>query len=161
REYCTRSSLEERKMKLTKLVYLTLILICSPFAAAQRLPESVVPENYTISLTPDFTKDNFSGQEAIQVRVLKPTTTITLNSLDIDFRDTTVSSGGLTQQAKVTLDKERQMASLSVARPVPSGAATIHIRYIGTLNDQLRGFYLSRANNRKYAVTQFEATDAR
>ena len=29
------------------------------------------------------------------------------------------------------------------------------------LNDKLRGFYLSRANGRKYAVTQMEATDAR
>ena len=29
------------------------------------------------------------------------------------------------------------------------------------LNDQLRGFYLSKANGRSYAVTQLESTDAR
>jgi aminopeptidase N len=29
------------------------------------------------------------------------------------------------------------------------------------LNDQLRGFYISKANGRKYAVSQLEATDAR
>src|SRR4029434_5783397 len=41
------------------------------------------------------------------------------------------------------------------------GAAEIAITYRGLLNDQLRGFYLSKANNRRYAVTQLEATDAR
>ena len=33
--------------------------------------------------------------------------------------------------------------------------------YTGILNDHLRGLYLSQANNRRYAVTQLEATDAR
>ena len=40
-------------------------------------------------------------------------------------------------------------------------AAEIHIRYGGILNSQLRGFYISKTKLRKYAVTQFEATDAR
>ncbi|MEP6917422.1 MAG: M1 family aminopeptidase, partial [Acidobacteriota bacterium] len=39
--------------------------------------------------------------------------------------------------------------------------AEIAIEYRGILNDQLRGLYLSKANNRRYAVTQLEATDAR
>ena len=44
---------------------------------------------------------------------------------------------------------------------MPAGPVTIAIRYNGILNDKLRGFYLSRANNRNYAVTQMEPTDAR
>ena len=43
----------------------------------------------------------------------------------------------------------------------PAGPAAIHIRYTGVLNNNLRGFYLSRANGRRYAVTQLESTDAR
>ena len=35
------------------------------------------------------------------------------------------------------------------------------IEYSGTLNDKLRGFYLSKTARRNYAVTQFESTDAR
>ena len=46
-------------------------------------------------------------------------------------------------------------------QPLPAGPATIPITYTGILNDKLRGFYLSKANGRKYAVTQMEATDAR
>ena len=44
---------------------------------------------------------------------------------------------------------------------IPAGPASIHITFTGILNDKLRGFYLSEANGRRYAVTQMEATDAR
>ena len=51
--------------------------------------------------------------------------------------------------------------TLTVLATIPAGPAEIHIRYTGILNDELRGFYLSKANGRNYAVTQFESTDAR
>ena len=53
------------------------------------------------------------------------------------------------------------MATLTVPEPIAEGRATIQIEYTGILNDKLRGFYISKANGRKYAVTQLEATDAR
>jgi len=48
-----------------------------------------------------------------------------------------------------------------VPKPIAAGSTDIHIRYAGNLNRQLRGFYVSQGKTRKYAVTQFEATDAR
>ena len=48
-----------------------------------------------------------------------------------------------------------------MAAAIPTGDAEIAISYDGILNDDLRGLYLSKANNRRYAVTQLEATDAR
>jgi aminopeptidase N len=44
---------------------------------------------------------------------------------------------------------------------VPAGKATLSIAYTGILNGELRGFYLSKTERRRYAVTQFEPTDAR
>ena len=38
---------------------------------------------------------------------------------------------------------------------------TLAIAYTGILNNELRGFYLSKTAKRNYAVTQFESTDAR
>ena len=60
-------------------------------------------------------------------------------------------------------DAERaaETATLTVPRRSREGPATIRITYTGILNDKLRGFYLSTANGRKYAVSQLEATDAR
>ena len=61
----------------------------------------------------------------------------------------------------MTLDASRETATFTVPQPIAEGQATIQITYTGILNDKLRGFYISKANGRKYAVSQMEATDAR
>src|SRR5258705_2294935 len=137
-------------------------MLLSGMAAAQRLPELAVPENYQISVAPDFDKDNFTGEETIQIRVLKATPEIVLNSVQIDFQDVTVVSAGATQTAKVSFEKQQEMVTLSFDTALQPGPATIHIKYTGILNDELRGLYLGKdKKSGKYAVTQFEATDAR
>jgi aminopeptidase N/puromycin-sensitive aminopeptidase len=131
-------------------------------AAAQRLPEVAVPENYKLSFTPDLDKATFEGDETISIRVLMPTSEITLNAADIDFHEVTITSGGATQKASGTYEKEKEMVVLTVAKSLPAGPATIHITYSGILNSEMRGFYLGKdEQGRKYAATQFESTDAR
>jgi aminopeptidase N len=131
-------------------------------AVAQRLPEVAVPENYKLTFTPDLETATFTGDETISIRVLKPTTEITLNAADIDFHDVTITSGGTTQKASGTCDKEKEMAVLAVEKPLSAGPATIHITYQGILNNEMRGLYLGKDDHgRKYAASQFEATDAR
>jgi aminopeptidase N len=148
-------------MKALNLLVLSSIIVFGICSSAQRLPDVVVPDNYRLTLTPDFNRDDFAGDETIQIRVLRPTFSVVLNSLEIEFHEATVVSGGATQVAKVTIDKQKQMATLMVPKQLNAGPATIHIRYTGILNNQLRGFYLGRAGGRKYAATQFESTDAR
>src|SRR5258706_1706781 len=128
---------------------------------AQRLPQGAVPDHYDLHLTPNLSNETFQGEERIEMRLLQPTASITLNAAEIQFIATTITAGGSTQPATVTLDPNRETATFTVARPLPAGAATLAIRYSGMLNDQLRGFYIIRANNRGYATTQMEATDAR
>ena len=54
------------------------------------------------------------------------------------------------------------MVVLTVPKPLAAGPATIHITYTGILNSEMRGLYLGKDDQgRKYAATQFEATDAR
>jgi len=148
-------------MKRALILWATLASLAG-LAEAQRLPELAVPKNYQLTFTPDFTTDKFAGQETIQIQVLKPTAEIVVNSAEIQFEQTTIASGGTTQTARVTLDKDKEMATLAVDRPLAAGPATIRIQYTGLLNDELRGLYLGKdKDGRKYAVTQFEATDAR
>jgi aminopeptidase N len=148
-------------MKKT-LTVVTFILLTLSVATAQRLPETARPENYKLTFTPDLEKAKFEGDETISVRVLKPTSEITLNAVDIDFHEVTIASGGRTQKAKVTPEKEKEMVVLSVEKPLAAGPATIHITYTGILNDEMRGLYLGKDDQgRKYAASQFESTDAR
>jgi len=131
-------------------------------AAAQRLPKVAEPTNYKLVFTPDLQAAKFEGDETIAIQVLKPTSEITLNAVDIDFHQVAVTSGGKTQQAKVTPEKENEMVVLAVENQLSSGPATIHITYTGILNNEMRGFYIGKDDQgRKYAATQFEATDAR
>jgi len=138
------------------------VLFLAGICVAQRLPEIAVPDHYKLTFSPDFTKNDFAGDETITVRLLKPTSQIVLNAAEIDFQEATITSGHSTQKATVTLDKDKETATLAVDHPIPPGPATIQTRYHGILNDQLRGFYLGKdSDGRKYAATQFEATDAR
>jgi aminopeptidase N len=130
-------------------------------ALAQRLPATVVPTHYALWFAPDLQNATFRGRETIDVTVSNPTTTITLNAAEIQFGAVTMTAGGRMQTARVALDDRNEMATLTVPRALPKGTASIQITYTGILNDKLRGFYLSKANGRRYAVTQMEATDAR
>ncbi|MGB9244839.1 MAG: M1 family metallopeptidase [Candidatus Acidiferrales bacterium] len=143
------------------LPFVAFILMLVPVARAQRLPELATPENYQLTIDVNLDKENFTGDETIAIHVLKPTSTIVLNAAEITFAETTISAGGKTQTAKVTPDEDKQMATLAFEQPLAAGPASLHIRYTGILNGQLRGLYLSKAGNRKYAVSQLENTDAR
>jgi aminopeptidase N len=148
-----------------------LSLIPRP-AAAQRLPSNVVPVHYALSLTPDLKSATFSGAETIDVMVMEPTRTITLNAAEIEFQSVSASFGCFsTDQGcamnivlanpAISLDKDKQQATFTFTNPIQPGKLVLRIHYTGILNDKLRGFYLSKTDRRNYAVTQFEPTDAR
>ncbi len=147
-------------MKRTLLVFAAGLLACST-AVAQRLPGGASPDHYSLTININFPTNSYEGDETIDLNLSKPTKTITLNAVEIDFHDVTVTAGGQTQTAKVSIDEKREMATFAVSNELSPGAAAVHIKYTGHLNDKLRGFYLSTYNGRKYEVSQMEATDAR
>lgn len=138
-----------------------LLTFVSASAFGQRLPVNVRPDHYSLAFDVDLANERFEGSETIRVRLAQPTSRIVLHALDLEFREVTIRSGGAAQSARVVLDKTTQTASLVVPKAISAGAADIDIRYSAALNPALRGFYLSKANGRNYAVTQFESTDAR
>jgi aminopeptidase N/puromycin-sensitive aminopeptidase len=128
---------------------------------AQRLPQTVRPEHYTLRLAPDLKDATFSGIEAIDVTLAEPTDRITLNAVELNFSYVVATADGKQQKAAVSLDKEKEEATFTFAEKLPAGKARLTIDYTGILNNELRGFYLSKTAKRNYAVTQFESTDAR
>src|SRR5262245_18504411 len=130
-------------------------------AAAERLPSGVVPDHYDLTFDVDLSRARFETTETVRVRLAEPSRHIVLHALDLEFREAAIESQGIRQTATVTLDPASQTATLTVPSDVPPGQAEIRVRLKGRLGEQLRGFYLSRANGRRYAVTQFESTDAR
>jgi aminopeptidase N/puromycin-sensitive aminopeptidase len=130
-------------------------------ASAQRLPTNVIPESYDLTFTPNLEKATFSGEETIHVRLLKPAKTITLNSAEIEYQEVKITAGSFHMVVPATTDEKSDQATFAIPVELPARDYFIHIKYTGILNGQLRGFYLSQTAKRRYAVTQFESTDAR
>jgi aminopeptidase N len=152
-----------------RLSLASLLAACAGFVAigstssleAQRLPSGVTPQHYTLTLEPDLKAATFTGKERIDVALAQSSTSITMNAAEITFQSVKITANGNTQTAQVKEDKAKEQVTLQVANAIPAGDATINIDYTGILNNQLRGFYLSKTAKRNYAVTQFEPTDAR
>ena len=142
-------------------VFACVLLASSCALHAQRLPQTVRPEHYTLILTPDLKAATFSGVESIEVYLAEPADHITLNAVEIAFESVSTTVEGKEQKATVSLDKEKEQATFTFPETLPAGKTTLAIRYTGILNNELRGFYLSKTPKRNYAVTQFESTDAR
>jgi aminopeptidase N/puromycin-sensitive aminopeptidase len=148
-----------------------LLLSFSHAARAQRLSANVVPVHYLLQFTPDLKTATFSGEETIDVMVQETTRTITLNAIEIEFQSVTAYMGCFSNIAcstriplgapEISLDKEKQQAAFTFPQEIFPGKLELHIRFTGILNNELRGFYLSKTAKRNYAVTQFESTDAR
>jgi puromycin-sensitive aminopeptidase len=131
-----------------------------------RLPRTVVPRRYDLTLEPDLDAASFTGSEVVAVDVVEPTAEVVLNALDLEIDEATVSVDGEELTASVALDEKAERATLTFERPLPAGPAGLRLRFRGVLNDKLVGFYRSTYTDdggatQVLATTQMEATDAR
>ena len=128
---------------------------------AQRLPDVALPQHYTLQLTPNLQTATFTGKETIDLTLARAADAIVLNAWQLKFDTVTAEVDGKSLSAAVSLDNNLQQATFHFPRQLPAGPVALKIAYSGTLNGELRGFYLSKTATRNYAVTQFEPTDAR
>jgi puromycin-sensitive aminopeptidase len=132
-----------------------------------RLPKTVKPSNYKISLTPDLTKFTFAGTVEIDVDVLEATSTVKLNAKELVITAfSATNSAGTRLDGKISLDEETEIATISFDGTLGKGAWKLSAIFTGTLNDKLKGFYRSiwtdeQGKKHTIATTQFESTDAR
>jgi len=140
----------------------------NPASNPHRLPASVVPSHYRITLAPDLDKATFSGTVEIEVEVGQATDQIQINSAELEITSAWVldAVGVRTDAASVEHDEKMERATLGFDAELTPGPYTIGAEFTGILNDQLRGFYRSTFTDddgveHVIATTQFESTNAR
>lgn len=131
-----------------------------------RLPRSVVPSRYRLRLEPDLAEFTFAGSASIDVTVETPVTEVVLNAADLHISSAELTSPTETIGASPRYDEEMERVTLSLESEAAAGDWELRIKFEGTLNDRLHGFYRSTftdvdGNEQVIATTQFESTDAR
>ncbi|CAD6265537.1 unnamed protein product [Miscanthus lutarioriparius] len=125
------------------------------FRGQARLPHFAAPLRYDLRLRPDLAACTFTGAAAVSVAVSAPTRFLVLNAAELDDLAPT----------DVAQFEEDEILVIGFDRELPLGEGVLTMDFIGTLNDQMRGFYRSKylynGESRNMAVTQFEAADAR
>ena len=125
----------------------------------------VIPINYEIMFEPLFHNFKFNGEEIITLNLPKPTNSIKLDAAELSIKESNIIQGGKIIPTKSSLNEKDEKLNIKLAKKI-KGKAKLSIKFTGTLNDRLLGFYKSQYKDKKgktkyLATTQFEAADAR
>ena len=125
----------------------------------------VIPINYEIMFEPLFHNFKFNGEEIITLNLPKPTNSIKLDAAELSIKESHIIQGGKIIPTKSSLNEKDEKLNIKLAKKI-KGKAKLSIKFTGTLNDRLLGFYKSQYKDKKgktkyLATTQFEAADAR
>ena len=133
-----------------------------------RLPRTVVPSRYDLTLEPDLVTGAFDGTIEVALEVVEPVTEIVLNANELRLDDATLTAadGGIVEVSKIRTDDDAERATLDLAETAEPGEWTLRIGFRGELNPRLTGFYRSTytdedGSTQVIGTTHFEATDAR
>lgn len=169
--------LKEGNFKLlsTLLALLLVSLNCAQCMARDkadnvRLPQTVIPLSYKIYIEPDLKNKQFSGRETIYLKVNKSVDKIILNVNDLEIAEPEISqvkdNHGKWLSPESKIDKKNERLILTLKKKLRPGNHELRLKFAGSLDNKLVGFYYSSFKNKEgkvvpIATTQMEPTDAR
>ena len=128
-----------------------------------RLPKSIIPLDYTLSLTPDLDKLAFRGRESVRLRFRVTSSRIVLDSLNEVLTDVRIDGQPV---QSVASDNDQQLTTITLTRSLPAGTHVLSFAYSGPIETTPRGLFAQDYLGRDGAMgrllsTQLEAVDAR
>jgi aminopeptidase N len=132
-------------------------------ATPGRLPKTVVPTDYVIALTPDAAAKKLRGTENVALDVRRATTQIVFNTHDLTISDARLDG---TRVARTVTQNDKQLTTLTLARPAAVGHHVLTLAYSGKIEDSPDGLFAQDyrtpdGRTGRMLSTQFESTDAR
>jgi aminopeptidase N len=138
----------------------------APFSfdsAPGRLPKSIVPLNYVVSIQPDLSSGTFQGHESVTLEFREAADRIVFNSLNEMLMGVQLDGGPV---ETVASNNEQQLTTVTLDQPAAPGQHTLSFVYHGQIESRPRGLfaqpYVGTDGTKGLVLsTQFEATDAR
>jgi len=122
-----------------------------------RLPDSVRPLRYEMTLSLDPGRRVFAGAGRLALRLAAAADEIVLHAAALDVTRAVLHVDGNGRAARVVPVPASETVRLVLDAPAPAGEATLELAWNGHVSEGLRGLYQAAG----VAVTQFEAADAR
>lgn len=133
-----------------------------------RLPSSIIPLKYDISLHPNLTTMEFSGSVQIKMQIVEDTNTVVLHSSGLQNIEASVNlTGGSVHKLSVLEYPTFEMIAMALPEKLSKGTEfTLNIDYRSNFSSSYYGFYkisyTDEAHSTKWlAATQFEPLAAR
>ncbi|MEY3691339.1 MAG: hypothetical protein RJB57_994, partial [Actinomycetota bacterium] len=125
-----------------------------------RLPRTVLPRRYDLSLEPDLAGASFTGTVAITCEAVTGADEIVMNAKELEVGRVTVNG------ADAPFSLHDPTERLVIDAQVAAGPVTVVVEFTGILNDKLRGWYRSTFRDESgtehvIATTQMQSTDCR
>ncbi|XP_005473314.1 leucyl-cystinyl aminopeptidase [Oreochromis niloticus] len=136
--------------------------------AQLRLPQSIKPLSYDLTLNPDLDKMTFTGRTVINMSILHSTNRIVFHGANLSITKATFMLGdGQASDVTVLEYKPRQQLAVNFSEELKAGQyCVLTMEYSANFSNTYDGFYNSSyidkdGNKRVLAATQFEPLSAR
>jgi aminopeptidase N len=142
-----------------------------------QLPKDVIPQDYTITLTPNLKTNTFQGFEKVRIAVKRASRTIVLNSLDVDITQAKLTKSTIAKEvpagrtlsdgprATVQPNEAKQTTTLTFPNVLKPGVYDLELTFRGKISPRPEGLYYDKYPTAKgekvMLATQMEPTDAR
>jgi puromycin-sensitive aminopeptidase len=127
-----------------------------------RLDPAVRPKQVRVHVEVDPQRSSaFRGEVAHEIELDKSHRSIRLHAVDLKLSKPRIEVAGQVRHGRVSKLPTAGMIAVEFDKPVPAGAAVLHLGFSGRLRKDLSGLYGVSVGERRYAFTQLEAADAR
>lgn len=133
-----------------------------------RLPNAIIPLEYTINLHPNLTTMMFCGSVQIKMKIIEDTKTVVLHSSGLqNFEASVIVTGGATHKLSILEYPTFDMIAMDLPEKLSKGTEiTVNIEYCSNFSSSYYGFYkisyVDEGDSKKWlAATQFEPLAAR
>jgi puromycin-sensitive aminopeptidase len=109
-----------------------------------RLPSFIQAENYKLDFTTDLESFKFHGQVQISLDISKDTDFVVVHKMDMNVEFIKMAQGANVYSYSRMEDKlDKEYVIIHFKNTMPKGKYELTLKYNASLNNNMRGYYLS------------------